>query len=86
MSFTRFDKLPGHKGLFGLIFGMVSMVLASIVVYVQPVSDWWYYGAAFIVIASVLVILIDVIKAFNVLSTRKLPQFATHTGGDDRAI
>ena len=84
-SFTRFDRLPGHKGLFGLIFNMVSLIFASIVVFVQPVSDWWYYGAAFAVVASVLVTLVDVILAYNVLSTRKLPQFATHTGGDDRA-
>lgn len=84
-SFTRFDRLPGHKGLFGLIFNMVSLIFASIVVFAQPVSDWWYYGAAFAVVASVLVILVDVILAYNVLSTRKLPQFATHTGGDDRA-
>lgn len=85
MSFTRFDKLPGHKGLFGLIFNLISLILGSLVVFIQPVSDWWYYGAAFILVASVLVTLTDVILAFNVLSTRKLPQFATHTGGDDRA-
>ena len=71
--------------MFGLIFNMVSLIFASIVVFVQPVSDWWYYGAAFAVVASVLVTLVDVILAYNVLSTRKLPQFATHTGGDDRA-
>lgn len=85
MSFTRFDKLPGHKGLFGLIFNLISLILGSLVVFIQPVSDWWYYGAAFILVASVLVTLTDVILAFNVLSTRKLPQFSTHTGGDDRA-
>ena len=85
MSFTRFDKLPGHKGLFGLIFNLIALILGSLVVFIQPVSDWWYYGAAFILVASVLVTLTDVILAFNVLSTRKLPQFATHTGGDDRA-
>ena len=32
-SFTRFDRLPGHKGLFGLIFNMVSLIFASIVVF-----------------------------------------------------
>lgn len=84
-SFSRFKRLPGHKGLVGLIFDLVSLVFASVVVFVQPVSDWWYYGAAFVVVASVLVTLVNVILAYNVLSTRKLPQFATHTGGDDRA-
>ena len=84
-SFSRFKRLPGHKGLVGLIFDLVSLVFASVVVFVQPVSDWWYYGAAFVAVTSVLVTLVDVILAYNVLSTRKLPQFATHTGGDDRA-
>lgn len=85
MSFSRFDRLPGHKGLFGLIFNMVALVLGSLVVFLQPVSDLWYYGASFILIAAVLVTLVDVIRAFNILSTRKLPQFDTHKGGDDRA-
>ena len=76
--------MPGHKGVAGLIFGMVSMLMAMLF-FVQPVLDAWYYGAAFIIIASVLITLINVIRAFNVLTTRKLPQFATHKGGDDRA-
>lgn len=84
-SFSRFKRLPGHKGFVGLIFDLISLVFASVVVFVQPVSDWWYYGAAFVAVTSVLVTLVDVILAYNVLSTRKLPQFATHTGGDDRA-
>lgn len=84
-SFSRFDKLPGHKGLFGLIFNIIALILASAVVFLQPVSDFWYYGAALVLIASLLVTLVDVILAFNVLSTRKLPQFDTHKGGDDRA-
>lgn len=84
-SFSRFKRLPGHKGFVGLIFDLISLVFASVVVFVQPVSDWWYYGVAFVAVTSVLVTLVDVILAYNVLSTRKLPQFATHTGGDDRA-
>lgn len=84
-SFSRFKRLPGHKGFVGLIFDLISLVFASVVVFAQPVSDWWYYGAAFVAVTSVLVTLVDVILAYNVLSTRKLPQFATHTGGDDRA-
>ena len=73
--------MPGHKGVAGLIFGMVSMLIGDAVLLFQPVLDAWYYGAAFIIIAT----LINVIRAFNVLTTRKLPQFATHKGGDDRA-
>ena len=84
-AFSSFDRMPGHKGVAGLIFGMVSMLIGDAVLLFQPVLDAWYYGAAFIIIASVLITLINVIRAFNVLTTRKLPQFATHKGGDDRA-
>ncbi len=76
--------MPGHKGVAGLIFGMVSMLIGNAVLLFQPVLDAWYYGAAFIIIASVLITLINVIRAFNVLTTRKLP-LSTHKGGDDRA-
>ena len=84
-AFSSFDRMPGHKGISGLIFGMVSMLFGDAVLFIQPVLDAWYYGAAFIIIASVLITLINVIRAFNVLTTRRLPQFATHKGGDDRA-
>lgn len=84
-AFSSFDRMPGHKGIAGLIFGMVSMLFGDAVLFIQPVLDAWYYGAAFIIIASVLITLINVIRAFNVLTTRRLPQFATHKGGDDRA-
>ena len=77
--------MPGHKGVAGLIFGMVSMLICDAVLFIQPVLDAWYYGASFIIIASVLITLINVIHAFNVLTTRRQPQFATHKGGDDRA-
>ena len=84
-AFSSFDRMPGHKGIAGLIFGMVSMLFGNAVLFIQPVLDAWYYGASFIIIASVLITLINVIRAFNVLTTRRLPQFATHKGGDDRA-
>ena len=60
--------MPGHKGIAGLIFGMVSMLFGNAVLFIQPVLDAWYYGASFIIIASVLITLINVIRAFNVLT------------------
>ena len=38
--------MPGHKGVAGLIFGMVSMLIGDAVLLFQPVLDAWYYGAA----------------------------------------
>lgn len=85
ISFKKFIQLHVLKGSIGLIFGMLSMLAGNAVLFMQPILDAWYYGVSFIIILSVLNTLINVIHAFNILTTRKLPQFDTHKGGDDRA-
>lgn len=83
-AFAKFDKLPGHKGLFGLVFNMISLVYGTAIAMIQPIMDYWYYSAALLIIVALFVTLWDCVNAYNVLSTRKLPQFS-YTGGDDRA-
>lgn len=52
--------------------------------FLHPVSDLYYYGAAILSMAAILVSFISIIHAYNLLSTRRLPQFDKQ-GGDDRA-
>ncbi|MBQ8518523.1 MAG: hypothetical protein IJ455_02810 [Agathobacter sp.] len=69
------------SALFSSIF---AIVLCAIVGILQPANDIFYYGA---VIASLLAIFYsfkDIIEYYNILATRRLPQF-DRTGGDDRA-
>lgn len=68
----------------GILVTSVGAIVSAAVCVISPISDWYYYGASIIFLVSVFLGLTDVIKAYNVLSTRKLPQF-NKQGGDDRA-
>ena len=50
----------------------------------NPVSDIYYYAGAMLNLFAVLFNMIDVIKNYNRLAMRRLPQFDKQ-GGDDRA-
>ena len=52
---------------------------------IHPVSDLFYYGAAIICMAAVLISFIDLIKCHNRAATRALPQFKMYQGGDHSA-
>lgn len=70
------------KELLGILFTIISIFTALIILILRPVSDYIYYGSTFFSILSVLCAITDVIKDFNRLATRKLPQF-NRSGGDD---
>lgn len=60
---------------------LAGMVLALLILFFNPVSDWFYYIGAFVCMGSVLWAFTDIMKQHNVLTTRKLPQF-NKRGGD----
>lgn len=68
----------------GWILPLCAAVLSFWVWFLHPVSDLYYYGAAILSMAAILVSFISIIHAYNLLSTRRLPQFDKQ-GGDDRA-
>ena len=68
----------------GWILPLCAAVLSFGVWFLHPVSDLYYYGAAILSMAAILVSFISIIHAYNLLSTRRLPQFDKQ-GGDDRA-
>lgn len=68
-----------------LEFANIAAILISIVVmFLNPVSDWYYYGCVIFSLLFELLLFMDVIAQYNQLATRPLPQF-NHRGGDDRA-
>ena len=77
-------KEPDAKKSSGLIAAIISIVLGGIILFLQPASDIFYYGAAIISLAALFITIKDMIKNYNILATRRLPQF-DRTGGDDRA-
>lgn len=73
--------LPGHKGF---TISLAVTVLGALLALWSPVSDLWYYGGVVLNLGAVLYNLMDLIKNYNRLAMRKLPQFEKK-GGDDNA-
>ncbi|MBD5525824.1 MAG: hypothetical protein HDR04_15675 [Lachnospiraceae bacterium] len=62
-----------------------AAILLSIVIIIwNPVSDLYYYGGAVISMGAVIWTLMDIIGRYNMLTTRRLPQF-NRWGGDENA-
>lgn len=67
-----------------LVSTIVAIILCAIVAVVQPINDIIYYGAVILSLSAIFYAFKDIIEYYNILSTRRLPQF-DRTGGDDRA-
>lgn len=72
------DNFPGFLG------SALSIIMALFIQKVDPVSDIWYYTGALLAFFGILFTMADIIKKYNLLATRSLPQFNRH-GGDDNA-
>lgn len=68
----------------GFIGSLIAVILALFIFIVNPVADFWYYSGAIAALIGILITIISIIEKYNILATRKLPQF-DRTGGDDRA-
>lgn len=83
--FLQLRKIEDKKKKYtGPVFLIISLVLFVGIALFKPVRDMWYYLACILLTVSDFVTLTEIIAAYNVLSTRELPQF-NHKGGDDRA-
>lgn len=84
VSFANYKKIDARKSIPGFIGALVGMGIATFILVLNPVSDLIYYGAAVLSMIAVFFTLYDLICYYNILATRKLPQF-DYKGGDDRA-
>ena len=74
------------RGVFPSPFlAVIAALLGLAVVLWNPVSDFWYYGITVLAMVAAGISLGSIISLRNMLSTRRLPQFDTHKGGDHRA-
>lgn len=84
-SFSDSARFTKHlSGVFGHIVLYIAVLVAVVVYAVYPVEDMFYYFSAFISLAASVAGLFDLIRQYNILATRPLPQFK-RTGGDDNA-
>lgn len=74
-----------NKAPIGFIGSLAAMIAAVIVCVWNPISDIWYYGSTSLIFLGILSTIIGIIRKYNILTTRKLPQFE-RKGGDDSAF
>lgn len=73
------------KGIVYTILSILSIALGALIIYVNPVSDIIFYMAVIFGCVISFMEYIRLIKRFNKLTSRPLPQFK-RTGGDDSAV
>ena len=84
-SEKTFKAVSKGKNVSGSIGALIAMALATLVLLINPVSDIYYYAAVIVVLITLMFTLIDLIRYYNMLATRKLPQFDEYKGGNDNA-
>ena len=77
-----FKNVSG-KNISGNIGSLAAMLIAAVVLWFNPVSDIYYYAAVIVELIAIIYTVTDLIRYYNMLATRKLPQFDNYRGGDD---
>lgn len=77
-------NISSAKGKFGFISTVFASIIGGVISILNPVSDVYYYGGVLLIMFAILVTIIDILRNYNVLTTRQLPQF-NKQGGDDLA-
>lgn len=84
VGICRYKKVEDVKGLFGFIFATAAVLISVLIRLFHPVSDIPYYIGAILTLLADAFIFVDIIRNYNKLAMRRLPQF-DRQGGDDRA-
>ena len=76
----RKRRIPIKAAFPVLVKPLGAVVLAGVILALNPVSDLYYYGGAVVSLCMVIWTLIDIIRRYNLLTMRKLPQFNRRGG------
>lgn len=83
-GFSYARGIKSKKGLPGSLWALLGIVAAVVVDIWHPAADYYYYGAVLISLFAISLTLVDLMRCYNFLATRRPPQF-NYRGGDDRA-
>ncbi len=81
------QKLPKPKKRYNamnILYEILAMVISILVLIAHPVSDMYYYVGAVVAIILVVLSFFELVKQYNVLTSRKLSQLNAR-GGDENA-
>ena len=68
----------------GLLTSLIAIALGIVLFVLNPADDVFFYGAAILSLVGIFITVKDIMHNYNILATRRLPQF-DRTGGDDNA-
>lgn len=78
------EKFTAVRGGKGCLLSLAAVLACFGIRAFHPVSDLWYYGGVLAILATVVFVFTDLIRNYNRLAMRVLPQFEKK-GGDDSA-
>ena len=78
------SKEPVKLKPLGLLAGIASIAIWILLMVLKPASDLYYSGGAIVGLLGIFLTIKDIIAYYNIMATRRLPQF-DRKGGDDRA-
>ena len=84
-SQKKVTQMKAKKRITGTLWTTIAVLIITVVSFLDPPEDYIYYLCSMIAMAGVVVSTIDLMASYNYIAMRPLPQFDTHTGGDDRA-
>ncbi|MCF0135595.1 MAG: hypothetical protein HUJ69_04150 [Lachnospiraceae bacterium] len=67
------------------IFSFIMVLIASVILILQPVYDYWYYLGAICTLAGSLVPGTQLCRVYNLLASRPLPNYFQREGGLNHA-
>ncbi|MGN0353187.1 MAG: hypothetical protein ACI4ES_16225 [Roseburia sp.] len=80
-----FCELPGDRKIPGFLGSCFSIIVYFLITIFHPASDLFYYGGTIISLFSVVITVFAIIREYNILATRPLPQFERKGGNDNAA-
>jgi hypothetical protein len=76
--------MKSKDGLPASIWSVISFLIIMIIGIWNPPNDGIYYGAVIIAAIGIIINILGIIRNYNLLAMRPLPQFEMYQGGDDR--
>ena len=65
---------------------LFATLLLGVTAFVNPVEDLWYYGAVMAAFGVDILMLLEIIRDYNLSCSRPMPQFELYKGGHHREV